>query len=688
MNLKGIFLLASVILASFGCKTTEQSALQQDVTQREEFRRLMEVLGADSSQDDRFCAGACHGSASAWHSVTKTELLNWAKSTREMTQCFAFNLDAKKQISCFQEGGEFTSNSIKKLGMWRVVAKYEPLKKLFADAYGDDADDKYQDFLKGGGSVVKPQMPTPDDNLQGKALSEEDSVKLVTIFSSASTPRAIEAYFGGTTEEAHTCTPMVSDEYKKHLENMEYSSWRARLLAESPRSFYGCNYTSSDFSSGTLKDILRKPINKCFQRGQNVENPGLRRTFENWEKTWSEGWDRAVDETGTFLTQKIVVLSDLQGCTTTFWMRSSPDGRYVGNGNSECDSPDFGQDASRSQGFFIDLKHNKMIGVNAPYDPGFFPDNNGFTFISQGAAYFCNMEGLNPGAANPSQVPGFFEIKKGKYCSESTMGVYQHVGAAVDPNDPQYTVVRGSYENDDGGTWNYVRDPTVESFTKETYADLYKLCENSKCGSAGLSTENTFGVSNKYRIPIPNEGDFGISPSSMILTSRISPGDGAATQLGYGLRTYKLNSTDDYNLNESKLVGRVCIRGGKASMSFDERFLVTHHYTDGKTYQVQKGNQTRTHSDWSEFNRALGDNEFTGPEDPEFEKYIEKSSNIWLADLKTGKSYRLTFMNPGQFALYPHFRADGWMYFLVRDKTNRKDFVVASDAALQIALKN
>ena len=24
-------------------------------------------------------------------------------------------------------------------------------------------------------------------------------------------------------------------------------------------------------------------------------------------------------------------------------------------------------------------------------------------------------------------------------------------------------------------------------------------------------------------------------------------------------------------------------------------------------------------------------------------------------------------MNPGQYALYPHFRSDGWLYFLVRD---------------------
>jgi len=39
-------------------------------------------------------------------------------------------------------------------------------------------------------------------------------------------------------------------------------------------------------------------------------------------------------------------------------------------------------------------------------------------------------------------------------------------------------------------------------------------------------------------------------------------------------------------------------------------------------------------------------------------------------------------MQPGQYALYPHFRSDGWIYFLVRDKNNGKEHAVASDAAL------
>ena len=31
--------------------------------------------------------------------------------------------------------------------------------------------------------------------------------------------------------------------------------------------------------------------------------------------------------------------------------------------------------------------------------------------------------------------------------------------------------------------------------------------------------------------------------------------------------------------------------------------------------------------------------------------------------------------------MFPHFRSDGWFYFLVRDKNTNKEYAVASDAA-------
>jgi hypothetical protein len=59
------------------------------------------------------------------------------------------------------------------------------------------------------------------------------------------------------------------------------------------------------------------------------------------------------------------------------------------------------------------------------------------------------------------------------------------------------------------------------------------------------------------------------------------------------------------------------------------------------------------------------------------------AANIYLLDLLTGESHRITAMNPGQYALYPFFRSDGWIYFLVRDIERDRELIVASDAALK-----
>jgi hypothetical protein len=103
---------------------------------------------------------------------------------------------------------------------------------------------------------------------------------------------------------------------------------------------------------------------------------------------------------------------------------------------------------------------------------------------------------------------------------------------------------------------------------------------------------------------------------------------------------------------DTPLAAEICVPGTKPNFSFDERFLVTHQYVD------------RT--------------------EPDQAQLPEGSSNIVLADLATGKIVRLTTVQSGQFALYPHFRADGWIYFIVRDMNADHEFAVASDAALRL----
>src|SRR5690606_15203518 len=108
-------------------------------------------------------------------------------------------------------------------------------------------------------------------------------------------------------------------------------------------------------------------------------------------------------------------------------------------------------------------------------------------------------------------------------------------------------------------------------------------------------------------------------------------------------------------------LGRICLQGGNAVFSFDERWLVLHHYV--------------TADDAGE----LG---FDGADDPEFSEYAELgAANLYLVDLRSGAVRRITDMLPGQYALFPNFRSDGWIYFVVRT-LDGEEFFAASDAAL------
>jgi Tol biopolymer transport system component len=109
------------------------------------------------------------------------------------------------------------------------------------------------------------------------------------------------------------------------------------------------------------------------------------------------------------------------------------------------------------------------------------------------------------------------------------------------------------------------------------------------------------------------------------------------------------------------------VQGAKPAFSYDERFIAYHHYIGG-------GDTADADA------RELG---FTGADDPGFAEYTTQgASNIYILDLLTGRSTRVTTMGAGQYALYPFFRNDGWIYFIVRTLGTTREHVVASDAAL------
>jgi hypothetical protein len=127
-------------------------------------------------------------------------------------------------------------------------------------------------------------------------------------------------------------------------------------------------------------------------------------------------------------------------------------------------------------------------------------------------------------------------------------------------------------------------------------------------------------------------------------------GDGARKR-GFRVRRIRWTASGGDFQVSTEPMATICLNGAKPVVSFDERFIVTHQYVDPA--------------------------EQTGlPKD---------TSNIFLMDLATGSVHQLTKVRSKQLALFPHFRADGWIYFLVKDTNTGTETLMASDAAVRLA---
>lgn len=312
---------------------------------------------------------------------------------------------------------------------------------------------------------------------------------------------------------------------------------------------------------------------------------------------------------------------------TTFWSRSSSSGRFVAAGGVKV----------------IDLQQNLEIPVEASYDPGFFPDDSGFLF--QGTPVGAGICSLSLLTRSPMSI-NFHEPE----CVGGSLGLYQYVGAALAGGD--YFVVTSQFDSDNGGHGATLHDPAATFGGNATAKFTPMVFDGS-----------TFHVGSGVSVPTAFEGDTALSPSTLLTAGRLA--GPSARQLGYVL--HKVNATKSggaYSI-EAPEVARICVRGAKASFSLDERFLVTHHY-------VERDDAA-----------ALG---FASADDPAFADYLTKgASNVVLVDLAKHTSTIVTHMRPGQYALYPHFRNDGWLYFLVRDVNSGVEHLVASDFAIRAA---
>jgi hypothetical protein len=339
------------------------------------------------------------------------------------------------------------------------------------------------------------------------------------------------------------------------------------------------------------------------------------------------------------------VLHDNSSSRSWYWSRGSMNGRYLSSARQNNEQQYGAQ--------MVDLQRGVTIDVNGGYDPGFFPDGKGFVFQqgpSSGRPFVCNMSLL---ADDPAIIEGTEE--ECRSFSVRVIGIYEQLATSLDGGD--YWVAAGLYAADD------------EGFGEPRLRNLGAAFEgNAEIHLTPMRNEgNVFTAGDRITLATPSEGDPILSPSGKLLITRVA---GETEQIGMGFytrqngyRIYKLTTTNGAEGPTASVseIARVCADGAKPMVSLDERWGIYHKYVVA--------------SDAEE----LG---FSGPDDPAFAPFLERGgANSYLLDLKTGRSKRITNVKPGQYALYPHFRADGWIYLVVRTLEGNEYFV-ASDAAL------
>jgi hypothetical protein len=292
----------------------------------------------------------------------------------------------------------------------------------------------------------------------------------------------------------------ASDVLASYIDEMKYDGWAA-VNKEAGISMYGCENTTN--------------ATECFKGATDH----------------TEAWGNGVGSL-----KEVLKLS----FKTSFWTRSSADGRYIGNGGGH------------SGGATItDMVNNRDIKVKASYDPGFFPDNSGFIYQG-GGTKICAQSSLETAEIIDFDTPG---------CMKGTnINLYQHVARGLNGGD--YFIINSQFTSDSG-----------RSATKDPVA-------NFDSGSSMKFSPMIFnGTTYEQLSPdvedSPFEGDSVLSPSTGLVISRQGGGENGSS-LGYVIReVHAQKEGAGYNVTLGDQMARVCLPGAKANISYDERFFVT-----------------------------------------------------------------------------------------------------------------
>ncbi|MDB4938868.1 MAG: putative glycoside hydrolase [Labilithrix sp.] len=542
--------------------------------------------------------GGPNGKCRGCHTATPDNIRAWGKSMQAVdAACFApATLTAEQRVNCLRTtpANATSAFSAHKLGLYAAGASLPQMQSIFQDAFpASQASAAFATFQQQAG------MP------RGRApMSAADFAK-VKGWVLRGMPQLDQAA-GGPGDAGTDALGTIADA------NVDADAANANGCVDSTTPALATHITQMKTTGWAAR--LADQSTSMFGCGAATNPLACLTTLP----------DVTTQVGAASVNQKIRKLRQ-QPLASHYWVRSSADGRWVG----------FGLNPGAK---VIDLSKPDTatpITIGADYDPFFLPSNDGFAFAgahADNAIHVCRQSLLADAAALANPQVSLLEPK----CTKLGADVYQSIGSALD--GARYFVTVGAHENDDGG--NEIVSPLPAAFTSTSKTKFVPMVNDGAAYRAEAAVNVT----------MPGEGDVMLSPSTKLLVARFS---GGAKQGGYRVHAVDAQVTSSGATTvQTPLRAQVCMKGGKASFSFDERFLATHQYVD------------RTEPDQSALPQG--------------------SSNIVVADLATGTKVRLTKMAAGQYALYPHFRADGWLYFLVRDMNAHVEYIAATDAAVRM----
>ena len=484
-----------------------------DLTGTELAREALKIFGANvSDPNDARCNGEDASCASRrcaeCHSVSKGGLRHWQTLTKN-----AFNTcnlrkdpndmtveDAAESVQCLRASIDDPDAvfAADKLGVLTTGVRYGYFRKLFRKAFGED--EWLRQYIQFKGRVGMPKGTY-------SALSQQEYAVILKWFQSnmAGLDEVIEDI-----PAPSVCEPFFdSDALDDHIQEMGFEGWGAANQENGIRMF-GC-----ETGQGT----------RCFTNG-----------FKDRAGDWGAGPGRLAE------------LIQLQ-FRSSFWTRSSADGRFVGNGGGVAGGSTI-----------TDLRDNFDIKIKASYDPGFFPDNSGFIFQGGGTG-ICTQDVLERTPEVTFEEDGCMR--------GSNINLYQHVARGLNGGD--YFIINSQFTSDSAKSAR-LENP-VAHFNSSSTMKFSPMIFN------GATYEQLRAIV----VDSPFEGDSVLSPSGELVISRLAGGPNGSA-LGYVIRkVVATKSGDNYDIDIGQMLARICMPGTKANISFDERFFVTHTHEEDRS---------------------------------------------------------------------------------------------------------